>query len=49
VIQNSVRDGEVLVIMMPGKKGSGIPFWLPSKKELPEWHSNVFSHKNTPG
>jgi hypothetical protein len=30
---------------MPGKKGSGL---RPSEKELPEWRSGAFRHKNTP-
>jgi hypothetical protein len=36
VTQNSLREGVVLVIPMPGKKGSGLH---PSEKELPEWRS----------
>jgi hypothetical protein len=33
---------------MPEKKGSGTLFWLHTfEKELPEWHSGVFCHKNT--
>jgi hypothetical protein len=31
---------------MPGKKGSGMPFWLASFWELSKM---VFHHKNTPG
>jgi hypothetical protein len=30
VTQNSVGEGEVLVILMLGKKGSGMMFWFAS-------------------
>jgi hypothetical protein len=30
VTQNSVGEEGVLIIPMPGKKGSGTPFWLTS-------------------
>jgi hypothetical protein len=30
VAQNSFGEGEVLVILMPGKRGSGTPFQLAS-------------------
>jgi hypothetical protein len=44
-----VGEGEVLVISMPGRKvlecHSGL---RPSEKELPEWRSGTFHHKNTP-
>jgi hypothetical protein len=46
--QNSVGDGEVLVISMPGKKVSERRFDLrPSEKELPKRRSSAFRHKNT--
>jgi hypothetical protein len=49
VTQNSVREGEALVILMPEKKvperRSGL---CPSEKELLERHSGGFLHKNTP-
>jgi hypothetical protein len=48
VTQNLVREGEVIVISMPGKKvpehRSGL---RPSEKELPEQHYGSFRHKNT--
>jgi hypothetical protein len=44
VIQNSVGEGNLLVILMPGKKGSGLRL---SEKELPERRSGAFRHKNT--
>jgi hypothetical protein len=48
VTQHLVREGEVLVISMPGKE---VPerhsSQRPSDKQLLEWHSNMFSHKNT--
>jgi hypothetical protein len=48
VAQNSVREGEVLVISMPGEEGSGTQFRLASsEKELPEQCSGAFRHKNT--
>jgi hypothetical protein len=50
VTQNSVEEGEVLVISMLGKKVPACRSGLrPSEKELPEWHSGTFHHKNTPG
>jgi hypothetical protein len=49
VAQNSVTEGEVLLLSMPGKKKvsehrSGL---YPSEKELPD--SGALRHKNTPG
>jgi hypothetical protein len=46
VTQKSVGEREVLVILMPQKKGSGT---LPSAKELLERRSSAFHHKNIPG
>jgi hypothetical protein len=50
VNQNLVGEGEVFVISMTEKKvperRSG---FRPSEKELLEWHSGTFHHKNTPG
>jgi hypothetical protein len=41
-------EGEVLVIAMPGKKGSRTPFRLSSFREkLRELRSSTFHHKNT--
>jgi hypothetical protein len=37
-------EGEVLVIAMPGRKGSRTPFRLSSFREL---RSSTFHHKNT--
>jgi hypothetical protein len=48
--QNSVGEGEVLVISMPGKKK--VPEHhsdlRPAQKELPERCSGMFRHKYTP-
>jgi hypothetical protein len=45
-----VGEGDVLVILMPRKKVLKRRIGLhPSEKELAEWRSSVFCHKNTPG
>jgi hypothetical protein len=47
VTQNLIGEGEVLIISIPGKKGSGMPFWLASflerTSEMAFWH--VLSQK----
>jgi hypothetical protein len=50
VAQNSVREGEALVILMPGKKKvlEHCSALHPSEKELLEWRSGAFCHKNAP-
>jgi hypothetical protein len=45
VTLNLVDKVAVLVIMVPGEKGSGL---RPSEIELPEWCSGAFHHRNTP-
>jgi hypothetical protein len=42
VTHNSVGEGEVLIISMPGKKASGTPFWLVSFQEITS--RTVFQH-----
>jgi hypothetical protein len=42
------QDTHNIIEPMSEKKGSGTLFWLCTfEKELPEWHSGVFCHKNT--
>jgi hypothetical protein len=48
VTQNSVVEGEMLVISMPGKDVPKCCSGLRPQKELPEWCSGGFHHKNTP-
>jgi hypothetical protein len=51
VTQNLVGDGEVLVIS--DTRGKMLPechsSLRHSERELPEWRSGAFCHKNTPG
>jgi hypothetical protein len=45
-----LKCGEVLVKSLSGEKVPERRFGLgPSEKELLEWRSSVFYHKNTPG
>jgi hypothetical protein len=48
LIQNLVGEGEVLVIPIPVKRVPERCCSLrPSEKELPEWRSGTYQHKNT--